>query len=169
MIIRPLTSEEWRLIACFASRLHDTERAKLLDDLGSASATSGTPDGSRVVFHIAGYERPRYQGQHPFGVEGRMLDSDGAELSVLLHADENGRLLELEFIRWDSCDLLGPVGTHSCCSPIALQQGNSHRACWRVSASAEDDVLLHIFGPENLYVEYTCPGGWRVGQSNAPW
>ncbi|WP_162579839.1 DUF6984 family protein [Variovorax sp. PBS-H4] len=52
--------------------------------------------------------RPPHRGQHPFGVEGRMLDSDGTKLSVLLHADENGRLLELEFIRWDSGDLLGP-------------------------------------------------------------
>jgi len=38
-----------------------------------------------------------------------------------------------------------------------------------MSASAEDDELFHIFGPDNLYVEYTCPRGWRVGQSNAPW
>lgn len=60
------------------------------------------------MFEIAGYKRPMYRGQHPFGVEGRMLDSDGVEVSVLLHVDENGRLLELELIRWDSKDLLGP-------------------------------------------------------------
>ncbi len=37
-----------------------------------------------------------------------MLDKDGAELSVLLHADENGRLFELEFVRWDEGPLVGP-------------------------------------------------------------
>ncbi len=65
-------------------------------------------DGARVIFEIAGYQRPPYRGQHPFGVEGKMLDSDNTELSVLLYADENGRLLELEFIRWDSNDPLSP-------------------------------------------------------------
>nr|WP_162574684.1 hypothetical protein [Variovorax sp. PBL-H6] len=96
------------LIANFASRLEERERTQLLEDLEKASATLATPDGSRVMFDIAGYKRPPYRGQHPFGIEGRMLDSDGAELSVLLHADENGRLLELELVRWDSSDLLGP-------------------------------------------------------------
>ncbi|MDR6537127.1 hypothetical protein J2739_002900 [Variovorax soli] len=96
------------LIVNFANRLEEGERSQLLEDLEKASAAPATPDGSRVMFFIAGYERPQYRGQHPFGVEGRMLDSDGTELSVLLHADENGRLLELEFLRWDSFDLLGP-------------------------------------------------------------
>ena len=95
-------------MADFASKLAKDQRAQLLKDLEDASAELGTADGSRVLFDIAGYERPPYRGQHPFSVEGRMLDSDGNELSVLLYADENDRLLELEFIRWDSCDLLGP-------------------------------------------------------------
>lgn len=38
-----------------------------------------------------------------------------------------------------------------------------------ICASAEDDEMFHIFGPENLYIEYTCPDGWKVGRSNAPW
>lgn len=108
MNMRPLTHEERTLIVNFASKLDEAERTQLLEDLENSSATPGTPDGSRVLFDIAGYERPPYRGQHLFRVEGRMLDSDGTELSVLLHADENGRLLELELIRWDSNDLLGP-------------------------------------------------------------
>jgi len=108
MNMRPLTHEENALIANFASKLDEAERVQLLNDLKNASAIPGTPDGSRILFSITGYERPPYRGQHPFGVEGRMLDSDGAELSVLLYADENNRLLELELIRWDSTDLLGP-------------------------------------------------------------
>lgn len=108
MNMRPLTDEEKSLIANFANRLGEEERRQLLEDMEKATAKLGTPDGSRVMFDIAGYERPPYRGQHSFGVEGRKSDSDGIELSVLLHADENGRLLELELIRWDSDDLLGP-------------------------------------------------------------
>lgn len=108
MNMRPLTDEEKSLITNFANRLGEEERRQLLEDMKKATAELGTPDGSRVMFDIADYKRPAYRGQHSFGVEGRMLDSDGVELSVLLHADENGRLLELELIRWDSSDLLGP-------------------------------------------------------------
>jgi len=38
-----------------------------------------------------------------------------------------------------------------------------------ICASKEDDEMFHIFGPENLYVEYACPDGWRIGKSNVPW
>lgn len=106
--MRPLSQEEHSLIVTFAAKLDEAERRQLLDDLKRSTAKSATADGSRIVFDIAGYERPQYRGQHPFGIEGRMLDRDGTELSVLLHADENGHLLELEFIRWDASDLLGP-------------------------------------------------------------
>lgn len=106
--MRPLNHEEKLLITGFASKLAEDEHQQLLEDTAKASAVSATPDGSRVVFKIADYEQPQYRGQHPFGVEGRMFDGDGAELSVMLHADENGRLLELELIRWDSRVLLGP-------------------------------------------------------------
>lgn len=108
MNMRSLTYEERTLVANFASKLDEGQRTQLLEDMKNASAELGTPDGSRVLFAIAGYERPPYLGQHLFPLEGRMLDYDGNELSVLLHADENDRLLELEFIRWDSSDLLGP-------------------------------------------------------------
>lgn len=37
-----------------------------------------------------------------------MLDADGAEISVVLYADENGRLLELEYVRWGGGALLDP-------------------------------------------------------------
>ncbi|WP_124684617.1 DUF6984 family protein [Cupriavidus pauculus] len=108
MNMRPLTTEERKLVAGFASKLEEAERIQLLKDLRNSSAIPARSDGSRVMFEIAGYKRPMYRGQHPFGVEGWMLDSDGVEVSVLLHVDENGRLLELELIRWDSKDLLGP-------------------------------------------------------------
>ncbi|WP_420992506.1 DUF6984 family protein [Cupriavidus sp. 30B13] len=108
MTMRQLTHEEQMLIMEFARKLEEGARQRLLEDLRSAATTSVAPDGSRVVFEISGYERPPYRGQHPIGVEGRMLDGDGVDLSVLLYADENDHLLELEFIRWDASDLVGP-------------------------------------------------------------
>jgi hypothetical protein len=105
---RSLTNEERELIARISEKLDGSEGARLLSDLENASAVPATEDGSRIQFDISGYDRPPYKGQHPFDVEGRMLDQDGAEISVLLHADENGRLFELEFIRWGEGDLIGP-------------------------------------------------------------
>jgi hypothetical protein len=105
---RPLSREERNLIARVAEKLGGKDGKQLVADLEDASAESETPDGSRILFEISGYARPPYRGQHPYGVEGKMLDRDGTELSVLLHADENGRLLELEFVRWDAGDLVGP-------------------------------------------------------------
>lgn len=106
--MRFLSDSERRLIACFAERLDGDEREQLLKDAAHAMARTATADGSRISFEIAGYQRPPYRGQHSYGAEGRMLDSDNVELSVVLHADENGRLLELELIRWDSSDLIDP-------------------------------------------------------------
>ena len=106
--MRQLSKEEQILIASFAEKLDDAEREQLLADASHATAKKAVTDGSRILFEIANYQRPPYHGQHTFGAEGSMLDSDNTELSVLLYADENGRLLELEFIRWNSNDLIGP-------------------------------------------------------------
>lgn len=105
---RPLTNGERALVARIGEKLGGNEGAQLLADLENASAVTATEDGSRIQFEIRGYDRPPYKGQHPFGVEGKVQDEDGAELSVLLHADENGRLFELEFIRWGEGDLINP-------------------------------------------------------------
>jgi hypothetical protein len=106
--MRPLTKDEKELITKFANRLAENERQQLIADMMKATATLDVLDGSRIRFEIKDYLRSEYRGQHPFGIEGRMLDDDDIELTVLLHADENGRLFELEFIRWDSSDLIGP-------------------------------------------------------------
>ena len=60
------------------------------------------------MFDLSGYLRPPYRGQHSYPSEGKMRDRDGAEVTVVLYADENDRLLELEFIRWGDGDLIGP-------------------------------------------------------------
>lgn len=105
---RALTDVETMVIRRVAERLPHGKRFQLLDDLARARAEPATPDGTRVVFDISGYERPPYRGQHSFGVEGELLDKDGARLSVDLFADENGRLLELEVIRWGGGNLIDP-------------------------------------------------------------
>jgi hypothetical protein len=100
--------EERGVIHHVAQRLPPAQRDLLLTDMANATAEDASAGGARVVFTIRGYERPTYRGQHPFPVEGRVLDRDGAELSVLLHADENGRLLELELVRFDEGPVLRP-------------------------------------------------------------
>lgn len=102
------TVEEQNLILEIANRLDGRESEQLRADLKNAVVVSRANDNSRIEFGIDGYKRPPYNGQHPYAVEGKMTDSDGAELSVLLHADENGRLLELEIVRWDNGSLIGP-------------------------------------------------------------
>lgn len=98
--MRALTDFERRLILAVADRLPEKQRQQLCADLSQASAQNQTEDGSRVGFDIDGYKRPVYRGQHAYPIEMRMLDMDDTELSVVLHADENDRLLELEILRW---------------------------------------------------------------------
>ena len=49
-----------------------------------------------------------YKGQSAFPVEGKMLDKDGKEITVIVYADQNGRLLELEFIKWAEDEPVDP-------------------------------------------------------------
>ena len=105
---RALIEAEQTAIRRVAERLPDIERKQLLDDLMHAVAETVIPDGSRVMFDIQGYERPLYRGQHSFGVQGELVDSDGSKLAFDLFADENGRLLELEIVRWGEGDLRNP-------------------------------------------------------------
>lgn len=99
--MRPLTVDEKNLIIRFAERLESGRQHKLLSDLKYAVVKLDAPDGGLIVFSIQGYARPSHSGQHTYGIEGKMLDDDDAELSVLLYADPDDRLLELEFLRWD--------------------------------------------------------------------
>jgi uncharacterized protein DUF6984 len=98
--MRGLTDAERRVISLIAERLpSDTRRQQLLADMANAMAEDENVDGSRIVFHINGYQRPPYKGQHSFGVAGTLTDDDGAEIALDLYADHNDRLLDLELIR----------------------------------------------------------------------
>lgn len=85
---------------------HDAER--LLDDLRGASVDEAVGSSGRTIFSISGYKRPAYRGQHQYVVEVRLADADGADLTAVLYADENGRLYELEIIRWADGELIAP-------------------------------------------------------------
>ena len=34
---------------------------------------------------------------------------------------------------------------------------------------SDDDEIFHIFGPNDIYIEYKIRNGWKVGKSNEPW
>jgi hypothetical protein len=88
--------------------LDDAKKRQLLDDLKRLSAEEVLLDGSTVRFEIAGYTRPPYHGQRLLPVQGMVLDADGETVSVLLHEDENGRIYELELVRYANGNVLGP-------------------------------------------------------------
>jgi len=106
--MRQLTSDEKYVIQEIALRLPADKCDQLLTDMERATAESVPGNSARVLFTIAGYDRPAYRGQHPFSVEGKVFDRDGSELLVILHADENGRLLELELVRFDKGEVIEP-------------------------------------------------------------
>jgi len=107
-MMRSLTECERNVIRAIADFLPLENQRRLLVDLELATAHSVLPDNSVIKFSIAGYDRPPYAGQHSFGVEGELLDRDGTRVGLLLFADQNGRLLELELIRWGDGDLIDP-------------------------------------------------------------
>jgi hypothetical protein len=106
--MRYLREEERQLLLAFAGKLINQDKAQLIEDINNASVKSVADDGARILFDVNGYDRPTYGGQHSIPLEGRVLDADGTEMSVCVYADENDRLLELEFVRWGDGPILSP-------------------------------------------------------------
>jgi hypothetical protein len=105
---RPPSEVEKYVVQKIANRLPRKAREQLLDDLRIAMVTEVAADGSRIVFSIMNYDRPESGRMKSFGIEGELLDKDGTKVSLDLFADENGRLFELELIRWGHGDLIEP-------------------------------------------------------------
>ena len=90
------------------------EREQLLADLATCDVVIDLPDRSIILFQLPGYERPPGHARGSFaslkgdGVEGHVIDRDGARLDVLLHADANRRLYELELVRYEVGPVIGP-------------------------------------------------------------
>lgn len=106
--MRALSIIERTIIEQIAEKMPEPSRSRLLMDLGAASVIDALADGGKVSFAILNYQRPKYQGQHAYGVEGRVDDADGSEISIILYADEEDHLLELELIRWDEGPIQAP-------------------------------------------------------------
>ena len=106
--MRPLTAAERSVIGWFAERLEGSLRQSLLNDLDKASAEEIYDDQLTVRFEIEGYTRPPYRFERPFEVDAAVLDADGAILAVVLSADENQRLFELQVIRFEKGPVLRP-------------------------------------------------------------
>jgi len=105
---RELTESERDVIVKVAERLPEGARLQLLNDLRLASVSPEASSDSRIVFTLADYERPPYVGQRSLGVEGQLLDSDGARITVDVYADQGGRLLEIELVRWGDGHVIAP-------------------------------------------------------------
>lgn len=106
--MRALTTIEQALVQALVNALPAEQKHRVMADVERSQVDDVLGDGSRLLFTIDGYERPPNLGQHTYPVEGTMVDSDGAQLHMMLYADANNRLLELEIIRWDKERLIHP-------------------------------------------------------------
>jgi len=103
--MRTLTALERTAVLALAAEIaSDDERNQLVEDLAHCKVDV-LSHGARLMFHIEGYERPRYRGQDAFRgrdgfpVEGTVLDQDGTVIDVALYSDQNNRVLELELVK----------------------------------------------------------------------
>ncbi|MEA9652473.1 hypothetical protein VDF13_20525 [Xanthomonas campestris pv. raphani] len=106
--MRALYEFEKNLIDRVAESISGEAGVQLRLDARAASAVDCYSDYSKVSFIIDGYERPLYRGQRQFPAEIRAFDSDEEELTLNLYGDSNGRLFELEVIRWGGGQVISP-------------------------------------------------------------
>ena len=109
MKMNPLNDLEEALIRGVVAHLPSAEGLSLLSDLQNLEGVQRIESQWKTTFVLQQYARPPYRGQHPYPVEIRVNDADGSELTAILFADENGRLFELELIRWDAKPIEAPV------------------------------------------------------------
>jgi hypothetical protein len=107
---RPPTLTEVRILEFIGENLSEDERRTILDDARRLSVRA-SEDGTLLEFDIEGYERPPYSGQHDFDINVDVCvdDIDGALISIILFGDQNNRVLELEYIRWDFEEIREPL------------------------------------------------------------
>jgi hypothetical protein len=113
--MRALNEDEQRVILALAARFgSDSERDQLLSDLDRCSVNEAVPDGSILSFDIDGYQRPtepgrwQYRQKDGFVVDGVMKDADGSDMEVMLLADANHRIWELEIVRHQVGSVIQP-------------------------------------------------------------
>jgi len=106
--MRPLKDSELFALRWFAARVDELQRDSLLKDLQHASAREIRDDQLLIEFDLAGYSRPESAARRAMPIDAAVLDADGALLNVALSTDENGRLLDLEVLRFDEKPVAGP-------------------------------------------------------------
>lgn len=108
MKARALTEDEMELVARIAAWVPEDRRDQLLYDAAHSMVKVCAKDRAMLEFDIKGYDRPPYRGKDQFMVDARLFDADNAEINVFVYTDENGRLLELEYMRWDMKEVICP-------------------------------------------------------------
>lgn len=114
-----MTPLERLVLTSLARCLPEQEQAALMADIEAVRVRERTADGAAVMFDIEGYDRPPYKGQRPYSVEGSIEDADGKEIWIIAFTDQNRRLLELEFIRWEEGNIIGPDPTSFRCRDLS--------------------------------------------------
>ncbi|HEX8311205.1 MAG TPA: hypothetical protein VF614_07815 [Chthoniobacteraceae bacterium] len=95
---RPFSESERAFLERVAEKLTADGGERLRHDLHIAQVTT---NGDFLLVNLPGYERPEYRGHRNLQFEGRMLDTYGGAMSVLVNMDQNDRLLAVEFISWE--------------------------------------------------------------------
>jgi len=115
MNMRRLSELEKEALFALAKAVgRDDEREQLISDLDHCLVEEASPDGSRIVFHIDGYQRPPYRGQDAFlgkdqfPVEGTIKDADGADMDMAIYSDQSNRLLEVELVKHAVSPIVAP-------------------------------------------------------------
>jgi hypothetical protein len=106
--MRALTAEEESAVRWFAEQAGGAQRLSLLGDLADASVEEIRDKQLTIRFEIEGYKRPPYRFERPIPIDATAQDADGASLAVVLSTDANGRLFELQVMRFEHGPVLRP-------------------------------------------------------------
>ena len=104
---RPTTAVERMIVSRMCERLPAAQRAQMLADLAGASVEPLNDDCSILRFELQNYTRSAATGRR-VAVDATARDQDGAHLNVILFTDESNRLYELEVVRYDEGNVVGP-------------------------------------------------------------
>ncbi len=90
---------ERQLLEKVAERLPQEAGERLLSDMSVAVVAQA---GDFLQVELTDYERPQYTGHSNLSFEGKLNDTTGGPVSILVNVDQNDRLLEIETIWWSS-------------------------------------------------------------------
>jgi hypothetical protein len=96
---RAFSDDERAFLESMADKLPLRECERLRHDIEIARVIV---DRDFLLIDLPGYERPEHKGQRSLAFEGEMRAADGGPMTLLVHVDQNERLLEVEFIYWES-------------------------------------------------------------------